>query len=125
MPTKNTANDRPDTGTRVMARARADTTALYRQGSKRPMKQNVGALSPVMVTEYDHFISFSLENYEGQQIFVQYRRDQVWRDADGVWQVKEGQRPFYASGSTAPQQFEAKLCPDILLAFRATLATSG
>jgi hypothetical protein len=87
------------------------------------MKRNVGEVNPVRVTEYDHFISFSLENYDGQQVFVQYRRDQVWQDEDGVWQVKEGHQPFYASRSAARQQLEVKLCPAMLLAFRATLAT--
>ena len=73
-------------------------------------------MSPFTVTEYDHFISFSSENYEGQRIIVQYRRDQVWMDENGVWQVKEGQQPFYTVRSAARQRRELKVSPEISFA---------
>jgi hypothetical protein len=78
--------------------------------------------SPVTVTEYGHLISFLLENCEGQRIFVQYRLDQVWRDEDGVWQVKEGHQPFYTSCSAAVRQPTVKLSPAISLTLRARSA---
>ena len=109
MPITETTIETPDIGTRVAPK----------------INRNPGAASRVTVTEYEHFISFSLENYEGQQIFIQYRRDQVWRDEAGVWQVKNAQQPFYTSRSAAPQPPEVKLCPAILSAFHAKLATSG
>ena len=72
----------------------------------------------VTVTEYDHFISVSIANCEGEQIFVQYHRDQVRRNEDGVWQVTEGETPYYSARSSSASQPEVKLSPAVILALQ-------
>lgn len=64
-------------------------------------------------TEYDHFVSFACDDFGGRQVLVQYRRDQVWQDEDGVWHVGDRERPFWAHVSPAASS-GVKLSPAIL-----------
>lgn len=47
------------------------------------------------VTEYDHFVSFVVEHDQGARTLVQYREGQVWKDDNGVWQIRDDQKPYY------------------------------
>jgi len=82
------------------------------------MQTKLGLANSVTVTEYDHFISFSVANCEGEQIFVQYHRDQVWRNEDGVWQVTAGEPPYYSARSSSASQPEVKLSHAVILALQ-------
>ena len=46
-------------------------------------------MQSLTVTEYDHFISFSWQTDDGELTTIQYRSSQVWKDEDGIWQVRE------------------------------------
>ena len=68
------------------------------------------------VTEYEHFVSFLCKKKDGQNIIIQYRSSQVWKDEDGVWQVRDGQKPSYSFAYR--EKFEpVQLSPIILQAF--------
>jgi hypothetical protein len=66
--------------------------------------------------EYDHFISFVCNKADGKRIVLQYKADQVWKDGTGVWQIRDGQEPFYVFIDRQKQE-EIKLSPAIIGAF--------
>src|SRR5437763_14025664 len=74
------------------------------------------AINELTVTEYDHFVSFCARDDNGAQILLQYRRDQVWLDESGVWQVGAAQEPFYIWRSASPPRTRNRLCTAISLA---------
>ena len=80
-------------------------------GSRSPAGEKRVTASRLTVAEDDDIISFYLRGDDGLWTFVQYTRDQVWRDERGVWQVREREQPFYAGRASGPPEPVAKLCP--------------
>ena len=74
------------------------------------------SLNALTITEYEHFVSFSAKEASGAQFFLQYRRDQLWLDEFGVWQVGETQKPFYVWCSALPARQRSRICPAISIA---------
>ena len=81
-------------------------------------------MSGPTVSEFDHFVSFAIEGPDGKQVFVQYSRDQVWLDENGVWQVRASEKPFYVGRSAPAQAPQAKIGPAILSALAAAPTAS-
>ena len=55
------------------------------------------------ITEYQNFVSFIVESSDAGCVHVQYRRDQVWQDEQGIWHIAEGeQKPFHISRLSRP-----------------------
>lgn len=58
----------------------------------------------VEVTTYEHFVSFLLEEDDGRRVSVDYRGDQVWRNAEGEWSIGDEREPFHvAAQKPAPK----------------------
>jgi hypothetical protein len=67
------------------------------------------------VWEYEHFVSFILEDDADSCFHVQYRMDQVWRDENDVWQIIEKQQPFHVSPVAAmARPRKVRLSPTML-----------
>ena len=74
------------------------------------------AMTELSVTEYEHFVSFRAKTATGEQILLQYARDQVWLDQFGVWQVRPAARPFYLWRMAPVTQAQGAISPAISLA---------
>jgi len=81
------------------------------------------AADRLTVAEDGDVISFYLRGEDGLWTFVQYSRDQVWRDQRGVWQIKDQQQPFYAGRASGPPPPTAKLCQSLSHALDAAAKT--
>src|SRR5262245_59255445 len=77
------------------------------------------------VTEYDHFVSFSLDRPNGERMLVQYARHQVWRDATGTWQVAAAAKPFYSWYAAPPPAPAPRICPAIAQALAEAAASAA
>jgi len=70
----------------------------------------------IEITEFDYHVSFTLEDDQGSRFFVEYGRDQVWQDEQGVWQIGEDQQPRYFAPlpkKTRPPEVSARLADAI------------
>jgi hypothetical protein len=74
----------------------------------------------IEVTQFAHSVSFTVEDDQGSLCFVEYRRDQVWQDEQGIWQIGEDQQPQHL----APLPKKARL-PKISMQLADAISSSA
>jgi len=68
----------------------------------------------IEVTQFAHSVSFTVEDDQESLCFVEYRRDQVWQDEQGIWQLVKISSPSISRRFQRKQDCQKYRCSSLM-----------
>jgi hypothetical protein len=66
------------------------------------------------IVEYEHLVSFAVEDENGGRFHIQYRSDQIEKDEKGGWYFKTEPQPMYITRLPPLQSAAVNVSPALM-----------